>query len=211
MELSALRLHEVDPLLAAIADGSLPLSNYRYISFHAPSSFPADAEEELVQKLRVGVPRSWPIILHPDAIRRLDLWRQFGPQLAIENMDRRKSSGRTLEELVEIFAALPEANMCFDIGHARQCDTSMTESYRILRALGRRVVQVHISDVTTSSHHDPISFAAKIAFQQVASLISAGVPVIVESRVGEHAISEELSRVAEALPVSKPQLIAVRA
>jgi hypothetical protein len=95
-------------------------------------------------------------------------------------MDRRKPIGRTLEELNIIFEKLPEAMFCFDIGHARQCDTTMTEAYRILREYSKRLCQVHVSEVNTVSRHDPLSFAAILAFAQVADLIPPWVPLILD-------------------------------
>jgi hypothetical protein len=197
IELSALRLHEVGPLLNAI--GTLDLHRYKYVSFHAPSRFSGEEEPPLVEQLK-RVPREWPIVLHPDVIHSSAIWRQFGPQLAIENMDRRKSWGRTLEELTKTFDELPDATMCFDIGHARQCDTSMTEAYRILKSFQHRLKQIHVSEVNTASRHDPVSYAAKIAFQEVAYLIPSNVPVIIESRVNQAEIGREICRVTEALP-----------
>ena len=149
IELSALRYPELRPLLHAL--GELTLVAYKYKSVHAPSSFDAGQEVEIVDLLRRFVPSDWPIILHPDTIHDFSVWRRFGKQLAIENMDRRKPIGRTLEELNVIFEKLPEAMLCFDIGHARQCDTTMTEAYRILRAYASRLCQIHMSEVNTAS------------------------------------------------------------
>lgn len=197
VELSALRLYEVEPLLSAVR--SLDLRRYKYVSFHAPSKFTAEEERLLVERLNC-LPIDWPIILHPDTISDFALWLPFQSRLAIENMDRRKPIGRTVEELTLIFEKLPNATLCFDIGHARQCDTSMTEAYRILKCFRSRLKQIHISEVNTASQHDPISFAARLAFQEVASLVPPGVPIIIESRVSESEISREILRAAEALP-----------
>jgi hypothetical protein len=120
--------------------------------------------------------------------------------VAIENMDRRKSTGRTAEELRSIFSLLPDARFCFDIGHARQCDTSMAESYRILQAYGSRLTQLHVSEVNSASQHDPISYATKLGFQSIAHLIPAHVPLIIESRVSQSEISKEIEAVLESLP-----------
>jgi hypothetical protein len=197
IELSALRLPEVEPLVNAI--GTLEINKYEYVSFHAPSSFTAEQEQFLVGML-LRIPQSWPIILHPDTIHDFRLWRRFGSQLAIENMDLRKASGRTMEELANVFEELPNALMCFDIGHSRQCDTSMTQAYRILKKFRERLRQIHISEVNTASHHDPISFGAKVAFRQVAWLIPSHIPVIIESRVSGSEIAQEVGRAREALP-----------
>ena len=198
VELSALRYSELRPLLGALS--SLNLESYHYVSIHAPSSFTPDQEIEIVGLLQQFVPKAWPIILHPDAIHDPALWKPFGGQLAIENMDRRKPIGRTAEELGRVFAILPEATLCFDIGHARQCDTTMTEAYRILRTFRGRLRQLHVSEVNTASRHDPLSFAAILAFAEVASLIPERVPIILESRVSPDQMELEMERAQRALP-----------
>lgn len=197
IELSALRLSEVIPLVQALPN--LDLEMYSYISFHAPSGFSAEEETWLSDLLFTNVPNEWPIIMHPDAIHDHRVWLKFGKRLAIENMDRRKPIGRTASELEIIFQQLPSASLCFDLGHARQCDSSMTEAYLILSQFRDRLVQVHISEVNSESQHDPISYSAKLAFLQVSSLISENVPIIIESRVKESDIHSEVLYALESL------------
>ena len=197
LELSALRIAELEPLISAIPD--MDLSAYTHISFHAPSSFTEDQEAWVADTLFVGVPKDWPIVIHPDTIFDFKRWKQFGRRLAIENMDRRKAIGRTARELAGIYEMLPEASLCFDLGHARQCDASMTEAFLILSQFPDRLVEVHISEVNSASQHDPISHGAKIAFQQIARMIPESVPVIIESRVSHDQIQIEATRALEAL------------
>jgi hypothetical protein len=197
LELSALRIGELAPLIAAIPQ--LDLSAYSYVSFHAPSSFSKDEEAWVADTLYAGVPEGWPIVLHPDTIFDYSQWNRFGRRLAIENMDRRKPVGRTACELSDIYRLLPEAALCFDVGHARQCDASMTEAFLILSEFGNKLVEVHISEVNSASQHDPISHGAKIAFQQIARMIPERIPVIIESRVAPAQISNEAFRAIEAL------------
>ena len=120
IELSALRLCELAPLAALLP--SLDVSRYAYVSVHAPSRFTREEEAGVADTLAAAVPRGWPIVLHPDTIHDLGAWRQFGRQLAIENMDRRKASGRTVRELGRIFDALPEAWFCFKATDKRFTD-----------------------------------------------------------------------------------------
>ena len=197
VELSALRMAELAPLLEAIPN--LNLGGFDHVGLHAPSSFTADQEAEVVSLLLRNVPKSWPIVLHPDTIHNFSLWTQFGSQLAIENMDRRKPIGRTVEELAPIFNQLPDASLTFDIGHARQCDTTMTEAYRILTRYADRLAWMHLSEVNTLSHHEPLSYAAIWAFAEVADLIPQATPVILESRVPPESISVEIEKAHMAL------------
>ena len=79
--------------------------------------------------MRDELGRNWPIVVHPDAMFDFSLWREFGNLLCLENMDKRKPVGRTVQELDRIFQELPDASFCFDIGHARQVAPTMTEAY----------------------------------------------------------------------------------
>jgi hypothetical protein len=200
VELSALREKELTPLVNAL--DSLELQGYTYISVHAPSKFEKEQEKAIVDLLGTVASRGWRIVLHPDAIRDVVLWKSFGPLLLIENMDKRNICGRTERELSEIFARLPEAGLCFDIGHCRQVDPTMNEAYLILRAFGDRLRQLHVSEVNSRSTHDPLSSAAIDAFRAVSSLIPENIPLILESPVREEDINHEIELARLALPVS---------
>ena len=120
-------------------------------------------------------------------------------------MDKRKPVGRTAEELSEFFTRLPEARLCFDIGHARQVDPTMAEARRILEKYRDRLAEVHLSEVNTSSRHDPISAYAIEAFQSVAGLIPENVPVILETLIdqGQSDVATELAHARQALQCKK--------
>lgn len=197
LELSALRVAEVLPLVDALP--ALNLTGYSYVSLHAPSNFVHSEEAWLADFLFERVPKAWPIVMHPDAIFDFGCWKRFGSRLAIENMDRRKPCGRSNSELQLIFDKLPEASFCFDIGHARQFDSSMTEAFLLLTEFRDRLIEVHASEVNSESQHDPISYGAKLAFQQVADIIGEPVPIILESRVDEAGIAMEIRTIEEGL------------
>jgi hypothetical protein len=199
IELSALRESELIPLLDSL--NTLDLSTFEYIAIHAPSQFDPKREAGLWARLRDEIWRGWPIVLHPDALCDHGLWRELGSAICIENMDKRKPIGRSAHELEAIFKQLPDAKFCFDIGHARQFDPTMTEAYLILRDFGPRLSQVHVSEVNTRSKHDPLSYASISAFQEVAHLIPAEVPLILETPVIENEMEMEIAKVREALPV----------
>jgi endonuclease IV len=185
----------------------LDLSVFTYISIHAPSYFEPDWEAELWNNLR-RVEHDWPIVIHPDAINDFGLWRELGERVCIENMDKRKPIGRTADELAKVFRELPQATFCFDIGHARQVDLTMTEAYLILREFGSRLRQVHVSEVNSSSKHDVLSYASITAFQEVARLIPEEAPLILETPVSQNAIEAEIEKVRKALPTKAGIMVA---
>jgi hypothetical protein len=196
IEISALRLHELEPLV--LAAEKLDLAQYRFVSIHAPGQFPASEERSIIRRLRAFTDRGWPVVLHPNAISEARLWLELGELLLLENMDKRKLVGRTADELAELFLLLPAAKLCFDIAHARQFDGTMTEAYRILKHFGNRIAQVHVSEVTSRSGHDRISPSASRAFQKVSEWIPE-VPVIIESRVRREEIEIEMESARAAL------------
>lgn len=148
IELSALRELELAPLVEA-APG-LDLSGFDYVSFHAPSSLKSIDEVSVVQLL-LRLPEEWPIVVHPDIVRTYSLWNRLGSRLCIENMDNRKTTGRTVAELRELFRELPAAGFCLDVGHAKQIDPTMTIAILMLREFGTRLRQVQPGQTTFAS------------------------------------------------------------
>ncbi len=199
VELSALRADELPRLVESV--NSLNLDSYSYISVHAPSSFGANDELWIIDLLR-HFPKRWKIILHPDTINDVSRWSRFGNQLALENMDSRKTDGRTFLELARWFKRLPEAQLCVDLAHAHQLDSTMTEAYIMLTQFNERICQVHLSELDSDSRHYPLSQGTVRAFSEVADLIPKNAAVIIESRVTADGIDSEISKAREIFEVS---------
>ncbi len=197
VELSALRLSELEPLVRAMAH--LDLAQYRYVSLHAPSAFADEDESDVIELLRDASSYDCHVVVHPDCIRTPDRWAVLGRWLCLENMDKRKVVGRTAEELAPFFALLPEAGLCLDIAHARQVDSSMTEAYRLITAFYDRIRQIHISEVSTSSRHSRISPSAVSDFREIAALLPPDAAVIVEAPVSAEGLEGELEASRAAL------------
>jgi len=125
---------------------------FRYLSVHAPVKERQAAEEQLVEWLADLPGQVDSVVTHPDTIEDLDLYREVGGRLVIENMDDRKESGRTPDELEEVFDALPEAGFCFDIAHAWSVDPSMALGEELLDCFGSRLRQVHLSSLVDGKH-----------------------------------------------------------
>ena len=206
IELSALRQEELAPLVAGL--GGLDLTNFSYIAFHAPSAMEPAFEAEALRLLEQVALRGWPIVVHPDAMYHRQEWARLAKHLCIENMDKRKPIGQTATDLAEIFDTLPDASFCFDIGHARQVDPTMSEATAILQHFRGRIKQLHVSEVNTQSKHDCLSLESIIAFQKVAHLVPADSPIILESRVEESEINEEIQSALAALDPARQMAVA---
>jgi hypothetical protein len=197
IELSALREDELAPLVEALDD--LDLRQFSYIAVHAPSRIQRLSEEDVVEYLDPVWRRGWSIVVHPDTIVRPELWRRFGSLACIENMDKRKRAGRTTLELHKVFEAIPEASLCFDVGHARQVDPTMCEAELMLMTFRKRIRQVHLSAVSSQSVHEPLNYEAMLAFQQIAHRIPPDTPIILETPVSREGLVTELRRAEIAL------------
>ncbi len=151
VELSALSEVELVPLLDYLSDR--PRLPFRYLSVHGPSKGRESDEAELVAQLCDLAGWCDGIVMHPDTMTNVDLYKALGRQLLIENMDARKCSGRTPDELAPLFADLPDAGFCFDIAHAWSIDRSMSVAGELLDMFGGRLRQVHLSSLSDDLHH----------------------------------------------------------
>lgn len=196
VELSALRMPEWVPLVDALE--SMDLSDFDYISIHLPSLMDASEEHQIVESVGRLPHQDWPLILHPDTVSDFGPWRELGERLCIENMDKRKTSGRTQPELDLIFQQLPRARLCFDIGHAWQVDPTMNEAYEILKCYREKIVQIHVSEVNSRSKHDVLSYSTIQSFRDIAHMIPS-VPLILETPVLQTKMRQEINKVRFAL------------
>lgn len=199
IELSALRERELPILVEGIEE--LNLASFQYISVHAPSQL-AEMDERTVFELLSSLPQSWPIIVHPEIVQTPSLWTKLGSRLCLENMDNRKSGGRTVAELRQLFALLPEATFCLDVGHAKQIDPTMVTAILMLNHFGDRLRQVHVSDVGPRGEHSSVGILARLAFSRLATHIPASCPLIIESVIEESQMVQELDAVIEAFDES---------
>lgn len=196
VEYSALRMRELVAVVSYLTEHGA--GEFEYVAFHAPSRIAEDEEGEVVRLLRTLISKcQMQIVVHPDAIHNFDLWRSFGAMLCVENMDDRKLIGRTADELEVVFAKLPEARLCFDIGHAHEIDRSMSLGYEILRRFRNRIAHVHASEVSDDYEHRAFSTSSHAAFAKLADLIPAMSPIILETEVPENRVEGQLEEAKE--------------
>ena len=148
--------------------------------------------------LKPCIDRGWPVIVHPDAIEDASLWSDFGALLCMENMDKRKHTGRTAGELAPFFESLPRARLCFDIAHARQVDPTLSNAREILRMFGDRLAQVHISELDSAGRHERLSMSMVVTVQSLIARLRPEAPAIIESQIASQEIQSEIEMVRKA-------------
>src|SRR5690349_11139483 len=95
IELSTLRYGELGPFVERLDE--VDVTDFNYVSLHLPSSYQAENEHAVLAAVEKIAGRGWPLILHPDVIADWSAWKSFGALVCIENMDKRKPVGRTVE------------------------------------------------------------------------------------------------------------------
>lgn len=165
IELSALSETELPSLSRYLGSGrSLP---FRYISIHGPSKHRQMDEENLVSELVQLAAYANGVVMHPDTLDQPELYRPLGQKLLLENMDARKPTGRTPEELEATFSELPDAGLCFDIAHAWSIDPGMSVATELLDRFGARLRHVHLSSLSDDLHHVPLTAEHEELFHPV--------------------------------------------
>lgn len=150
VELAAHDVAELSGLVAYLA--GRPRLPFRHVSVHTPvkGSLGTDAERVAALLELPGEVRT--LIAHPDTIEDPEPWRALGRRLVFENMDARKSGGRTAGELAGLFAALPEAGFCLDVAHAHTVDPSMAVAGELLDRFRGCLREVHLSSIRAGAH-----------------------------------------------------------
>ncbi len=205
IELSALR----DVELVALTESfpQIDLSEFDYISVHAPSRISTLPEREIIEILERQVPATWPIVVHPDVMRDVVAWRALGERLCLENMDQRKSTGRTVAELAPFFEQLPEARFCLDLAHARQVDSTMSIAFHLIEAFGGLLAQIHVSEVNEQSRHVSLNAASVASYRRVSRHLPS-CPWIIESVIQPEDIDREIQKVSSCMnaPICVPRM-----
>lgn len=198
VELSALSEDELPGLITYLA--SKPRLPFRYVSVHAPvkdRNLDEAARARLLSELPLWV-RS--IVTHPDALEELAPYRELGTRLVLENMDDRKRTGRTADELMVLFDHLPEAGFCFDVAHASSIDPAMEVAEELLNRFRSRLRHVHLSSLQ-EAHHVPVTQVDEERFAAILERCR-DVPWILEAEPPERWLAElkmtKLTAVGEA-------------
>ena len=204
VELSALREQELEPLLESLP--SLNLCKFDSVVFHAPGRLEHITERQLVKMLKPVIKRKWPIIVHPNIMQDYELWSDLGDLLCVENMDGRKADGRTPEELLAVFEKVQYASFCFDVGHARHIDRTMSLAEVMLSEFYTRMKVIHLSEVNIHGRHVPLTLMAMLSISHLQKMLPEDCPIILESPVQDD-IDDEICRVARFLSAPPSSLL----
>ncbi len=186
VELSALSEDELPGLIEYLA--AKPRLSFRYVSVHAPVKH--RVQDDAASARRLSELPLWvrSIVTHPDSLEDPAAFRELGTRLVLENMDDRKDSGRTADELAPVFKQLPDAGFCFDVAHACSIDPTMGVAGDLLDRFRSRLRQVHVSSLI-GGHHVPLTEEDEERFAAVLDRCR-DVPWILEARPPDRWLEE---------------------
>jgi hypothetical protein len=130
-----------------------PRLPFRHLSVHTPVKGVAGVSDADRVAALLELPASVrTLIAHPDLVEDPEPYRALGRRLVFENMDDRKATGRTVQQLEAVFAALPDAGFCLDVAHAHTNDPSMALAADLLDRFRGRLREVHLSSIRDGRH-----------------------------------------------------------
>jgi len=166
VELSALRAAELESLMESLDD--LDWTSFVQVG---PRTIERDASTSGTRWKAAGSCPAWLANRGSSRLhsRRcpMAVVRQAGLH---RDMDKRKPIARTRDELCVWFDRLPRHPSAW-ISRTSTDRSHYDRGLPILRDFGNRVAEVHLSEVNAASKHEPISYGATLAYQQVASMI----------------------------------------
>ncbi len=173
------------------------LKGFDYVSLHAPKFDYGDnkgtkaifAKIERVNKMR----ELETVIFHPDLITDLSVFHRAPFKVAFENMDRRKSSFQTPEELSRVVMKSENFKAVLDVNHIYTNDPTMQSVPGFYKELGDRIVQIHLSGYTEL--HDPLYVTKQT--QIVAAVKDLTHPIIIESVISPDEVEKERSYILQ--------------
>lgn len=190
IELGAVKLPSFDSIkLKQLTSDNL--AEFDYISLHAPKFGYGhnDGTYKIFEKIKqVNAIRTldW-VVVHPDEVIDFSVFKEVGFKVAFENMDNRKKSHKTPDELVKLFAENPQFGFVLDVTHSFSNDPTMQLVADFYKKLGGRIVEIHLSGY--SGYHEPISETKQPEI--IKAIQNFDVPIIVESVISPQDIKKE--------------------
>lgn len=171
--------HHLDDIKPSLLHG------VNFISLHSPCGITshnryADDKEthEVLQRLQ-EVSERLPIkhvVFHTDTIKDWKIFRNYKINVALENLDNRKSFGLDVEQMKFAFDQI-DCGFVLDLNHCYTLDTSMKLADELLNNFSDRLCEVHISG--HKKYHDLLFETKQEAISKYIKQFD--VPLIIES------------------------------
>lgn len=156
------------------------LAGFDYVSVHAPKfEYGKPGTAEILNKIGY-LNQLRPldlVVFHPDPVFDFNALEASGLRVGIENMDNRKKSFRTVEELKLVLDRFPKFRLVLDVNHIFTNDPTMKSAPAFFEILGDRIAEYHLSGYKIL--HDPLFETKQVEILR--AIKNKDLPIIVES------------------------------
>ncbi len=177
---------------------SFDLTGFNYVSLHAPTfNYGGPGTERILEKVaRLHANLSFTVVIvHPDTITNIDVFKNCGFPVALENMDNRKTSCQTPDELLALLSKNDDLSFVLDVNHVYSNDKSMKLADEFYERLGDRISEIHLSGY--AGYHEPLYETQQTEILEHVRTVNT--PIIVEGILTPETIAKEQKYILEAL------------
>jgi len=180
------------------------LESFNYVSLHAPKHEYCRNKKTLaifnvIENLNKIRPLDL-VVFHPDLVKDFTVFDDVNFPIAFENMDNRKFSFKTPDEMRELIGRNEKYNMVLDINHVFVNDQSMVSAGIFYNLLRERIKEIHLSGCDTNQkdfYHDPLF---KTRNNEIIDAVKGKTtPIIIESVMSPEEVEKEINYVREIL------------
>ena len=168
------------------------LEGFDYVSLHAPGfDYNNDKETinifEKISNFSREIRRLDLVVFHPDTVNDFSIFDNVDFKIGFENMDHRKGSCRTVEDIELVLSQNSRFKLILDVNHVWINDPTMKLAQYFYKKLGDKIAQIHLSGF--KELHDPL-FETK-QLEIIKAIQNLDVPIIIESVVAQETIKKE--------------------
>lgn len=176
--------NNIDNMQCTITQGSMGEQRAHY-SIHIPvrHKYQDDTLSHNILKTIDMVCKNLPInniVIHPDTVIDWSIFQEYSHlPWSVENMDERKQSGRSVEDIKKILEENPYLWFTLDLQHCFTNDPTMQLAKDFHKVLWHKIVEYHISWYHPEYLHYPLFKTQQDEI--IKNLEKREVPIIIES------------------------------
>ena len=201
IEISCHSVDEVEKL-----NSLLPLiESFSYRSIHMPCDLKYKDDEitnNVLKKIEdfyneIGASLA---VVHPDLVEDWDVFNKYSSiNWAVENMDDRKTSHKSVQDMKKLFNEHKNWNFVLDVGHCNANDKTMKLAEDFIAELRGKIKEIHLSGYEI--FHEPLHRTKQNEIIEYCKDLD--VPIIIESTFeksdGEEGVAKEFNYILENL------------
>jgi len=162
------------------------LSQFEYVSLHAPDDLIYDNNEETLEILKKISENHARlnfdcVVIHPDAVADWSVFDVFDLPIAFENVDEWKDFGKSAQDIKKVFG-FGDYGMICDLTHAHTIDSSTKLARDLQKEFTERICHIHLSGYHCfggdSQKHYPLYLTKQ---RELLDAVILDRPIVIES------------------------------